>query len=186
VSHHHAAIVETCGVPGKRGLPDGSVEFRLPAGPGEGTLTAKQTDAGQPTAKKSKGAMKAQCILGHKWVGCRCERCGQTRDQDHDWDGCRCERCGLVRDHGHNWETVECRRKCRRCGWTHGPDHDWEGCVCRRCGATQHEWVEGVCLRCHERCAHSETTLSFAISNNPFTIRGKSFKVCKRCGVKVG
>ncbi len=51
-------------------------------------------------------------ISGHKWSGCLCERCGQTRDAGHFWDGCRCRRCGRVRDELHDWDGD----KCARCG----------------------------------------------------------------------
>jgi len=34
------------------------------------------------------------CLLGHKWNGCKCEKCGKTRDMQHKWLGCVCESCG--------------------------------------------------------------------------------------------
>ena len=40
--------------------------------------------------------MKIKCAFGiHKWEGCRCKVCRETRDQDHQWNvtGCRCLRC---------------------------------------------------------------------------------------------
>ena len=130
--------------------------------------------------------MKARCLLGHQWTGCRCERCGETRDQDHDWDGCRCERCGLVRDERHAWELVNCRQTCRRCG-RHGlVSHDWQGCVCRGCGATNHAWVDGVCLRCHERCTHADVGFEWEGKDDPFTVRGGLSRVCKHCGASLG
>ncbi len=31
--------------------------------------------------------MKWRCLFGrHNWNGCRCERCGKTRDEQHDWE----------------------------------------------------------------------------------------------------
>jgi len=33
------------------------------------------------------------CLFGHKWNGCKCARCGKSRDENHDWDGCKCEIC---------------------------------------------------------------------------------------------
>ena len=33
--------------------------------------------------------MKISCvIMGHKWKGCKCERCGKQRDQEHDYRPC--------------------------------------------------------------------------------------------------
>ena len=41
--------------------------------------------------------MGLSCLFGHKYVGCKCERCGKTRDEGHDWDGNRCRICGKTR-----------------------------------------------------------------------------------------
>ena len=45
--------------------------------------------------------MKISCvIMGHKWKGCKCERCGKQRDQEHDYRPCEgncykvCSICG--------------------------------------------------------------------------------------------
>ena len=37
-------------------------------------------------------------LLGHKWTGCKCDRCGELRDEEHDWNGCTCRICGKVLD----------------------------------------------------------------------------------------
>ena len=34
------------------------------------------------------------CLFGHKWDGCKCEKCGKVRDVGHSWNGCVCEACG--------------------------------------------------------------------------------------------
>jgi hypothetical protein len=35
------------------------------------------------------------CFLGrHAWEGCKCSKCGATRDEGHDWRGGNCRRCG--------------------------------------------------------------------------------------------
>jgi len=59
------------------------------------------------------------CLLGHKWNGCKCEKCGKIRDEQHMWKGCECSLCGKVRDEQHIWGrrndyTNNC--KCTRCG----------------------------------------------------------------------
>ena len=50
------------------------------------------------------------CLFGHKWDGCKCTKCGKTRDEGHDWDGCKCTKCGKTRDEGHKWEGARCAR----------------------------------------------------------------------------
>ncbi len=52
--------------------------------------------------------MGIACLFGHKWNGCKCERCGETRDEQHDWGGCRCIKCGKNRDEQHNWDGLNC------------------------------------------------------------------------------
>ena len=39
------------------------------------------------------------CLLGHKWDGCKCSKCGKIRNEQHDWVGCICNRCKK----NHNW-----------------------------------------------------------------------------------
>ena len=66
------------------------------------------------------------CIFGHKWNGCKCSKCGKTRN--HEWDGCKCKRCG-----------------CEQ--------HEWDGCKCKRCDSVKdgegwhHKYrvVQGTC-----------------------------------------
>ena len=59
--------------------------------------------------------------LFHKWEGCKCLKCGKTRNEGHDWNGCKCEKCGLARDEGHIWK--EC--KCEKCGKIREGFHKW-------------------------------------------------------------
>lgn len=51
--------------------------------------------------------------FGHKWQGCKCQRCGFTRDEGHKWDGCKCAVCGEVRNEGHKWVYYNCQ-KCKQ------------------------------------------------------------------------
>lgn len=46
--------------------------------------------------------------VGHDWDGCKCERCGETRDEEHDLDCCICRKCGLEQ---HDWEYSSCYLK---------------------------------------------------------------------------
>ena len=88
------------------------------------------------------------CLLGHRWNGCTCGRCGKVRDRDHEWNPCSgmCQRCGKRCEVRHEWDG--CR--CVRCGAIRSEGHDWDGCVCRRCGQTRHRWDGCVCGRCGE------------------------------------
>ena len=90
--------------------------------------------------------MNLKCILGHKWNGCKCERCGETRDQEHRWDGCKCTICGITRDEEHDWDL--CKGVCRICGKTQPIQHEMDGCRCKRCGKEQHKWEGNQCIRC--------------------------------------
>ena len=50
------------------------------------------------------------CFFGHKWDGCKCTKCGTTRDEAHHFvpvpGEClmRCERCGKEKEH--QWENA--------------------------------------------------------------------------------
>jgi len=34
------------------------------------------------------------CLFGHKWDGCKCTKCGKTRDEEHNWKDRSCTVCG--------------------------------------------------------------------------------------------
>jgi hypothetical protein len=45
--------------------------------------------------------MNLKCLFGHKWNGCKCEKCGETRDKEHNYvaEGRylqKCTICGKV------------------------------------------------------------------------------------------
>lgn len=111
--------------------------------------------------------MGLACLFGHKWDGCKCTRCGATRDEDHDWNGCKCKRCGEWRDKEHPFEYKPkdnrlCAGKCPQCGHTTEKEHRFKAgsdpChpVCEDCGyvkeqVMEHDFqpVEG---KCHDVC----------------------------------
>ena len=72
--------------------------------------------------------MGLMCIFGHKWNGCKCDRCGKIRDEQHDWD--------------------LCKGKCKRCGKTQAVQHEWNGCKCKKCGKERHDWKDFKCIIC--------------------------------------
>ena len=102
-------------------------------------------------------------IIGHRWRGCRCERCGRQRDDHHlfelaeglceqvctvcgktepvacEWRHCACVHCGRTRDSHHDWmSTSKCEQVCRVCGKRRSrhQDQPLERGVdrCERCG----------------------------------------------------
>ena len=77
------------------------------------------------------------CLFGHKWDGCKCTKCGKTRDEGHDWDLCKgvCKRCGATQPAKHDWDL--CKGVCKRCGAEQPEQHDWDGLKCKRCGKTR-------------------------------------------------
>ena len=93
------------------------------------------------------GFNELKCLIGrHHWEGCKCTKCGKTRDEGHDWatNCAKCARCGKTRDVAHDWK----RCKCTKCELT---KHMWEGCKCTVCGAVQnwgHGWDMCLCVRC--------------------------------------
>jgi len=54
----------------------------------------------------------------------------------HKWDGCKCTKCGKTRDEGHVFENVsgKCQQVCKNCGTQIQLTHVWDGCTCRHCG----------------------------------------------------
>ena len=92
------------------------------------------------------------CLFGHKWNGCKCSKCGKTRDEHHKWDLCKgkCSICGKTQNEQHDWNGC----KCSRCGATRDEQHEWDGCKCNRCGMTrdeQHNWKGCMCFRCYKK-----------------------------------
>jgi hypothetical protein len=62
----------------------------------------------------------------------------------HKWEGCKCTRCGATRDEGHKFKPVEgkCEQKCTICGIVKPLPHQWEGDKCTRCGASKGSFVK--------------------------------------------
>ena len=68
--------------------------------------------------------MKLSCVFGHKWNGCKCERCGEIRDEDHNYT------------HFQPSNTGKCVGTCK-CGKKQELGHEWIGEKCARCGLRQ-------------------------------------------------
>ena len=129
-------------------------------------------------------------LLGHRWVNCRCARCGESRDEGHQWVEaedrceracsicgkteiiphqwfhCRCKRCGEQRDEHHLWlKKSACEQVCRICG-KERETHDWRHVDrgvdrCAACGATHHLSAEEIARRDEEWAATDEYAESF-------------------------
>jgi hypothetical protein len=86
--------------------------------------------------------MNVKCLFSfHGWEGCKCARCGRTRDGHHDWskDCKKCSICGQRRDTNHDWNK-DCE-KCAVCDATRKDHHRVQGCQCTICGSEVHEWT---------------------------------------------
>lgn len=88
--------------------------------------------------------MNLKCILGsHAWNGCRCLRCGKTRDEGHNWkrDCEECSGCKKTQPDAHDW-SQDCE-KCSRCEKSRTDAHLWSD-------------DRKKCLRCHKALTHSD------------------------------
>ena len=98
------------------------------------------------------------CLL-HKWNGCKCGKCGKTRDSEHEFvslsNQCKeqCKKCEKTRDTEHSYDIIpnQCQERCKTCGSTRQSEnnHLWvydksefeteeigkEGKTCSRCSA---------------------------------------------------
>jgi uncharacterized protein (TIGR02145 family) len=100
--------------------------------------------------------MNAACLFGsHTWNGCKCLKCGKTRDESHNWSN-DCETCSICgrkwTDH-HKWDGCV----CTVCKKTRDEFHNWEkDCeTCSRCGKKRvdaHIFVDGFCKVCGFEC----------------------------------
>lgn len=112
--------------------------------------------------------MGLACLFGHKWHGCRCVRCGITRNEQHNWNGCVCTQCGARRNESHHWNGCT----CSRCGATRDEQHEWDICKCKICGKpsddfARHQWkVVGNIPYSDQRVGHISTS-----PRKPLTIR---------------
>ena len=43
------------------------------------------------------------CLFGHRWNGCKCNICGEKRDEGHDWQYGECRRCGMRQEDSNNY-----------------------------------------------------------------------------------
>ena len=141
-------------------------------------------------------------MLGHKWTGCKCDRCGSVRDQDHNWYHCACQRCNKIRDTGHVWKGVNCqaclkvdlkRKECNELQCLHSQfsndqieDSIAQKCIvrCTYCGRIefrQHSFVkkENSCFKTCEVCGYLTEPEHSWIS----TACGKK---CSICGISIG
>ena len=48
-------------------------------------------------------------LFSHRWEGCKCRVCRETRDFGHVFEGCKCVVCGKIRNFGHEYSEAGCR-----------------------------------------------------------------------------
>lgn len=69
------------------------------------------------------------CLLGHKWNGCKCEKCGKTRDINHSWkEAGNCYKiCTICKESqkSHKWAQKGRSLKCEKCGVFGGKIGKW-------------------------------------------------------------
>lgn len=65
---------------------------------------------------------KVKCkLLGHSWAGCKCDRCGELRDEEH------------------SFQPIEgkCKQQCSVCDQVEALPHQWVDNKCTRCGKSK-------------------------------------------------
>jgi len=91
--------------------------------------------------------MGLSCTFGyHNWDGCKCTKCGKTKEHDWSKDCEKCSSCGETRENAHKWSGC----KCSVCGKIRKEGHFWHGCKCSECGTVRDEWHDWSkdCERC--------------------------------------
>jgi hypothetical protein len=103
---------------------------------------------------KTKIAKYICAVLGHKWHGCICGRCGKTNSarEPHNWKLCHCTNCHALRHVWSDWEYVNhksCLQQsnCERCTESKNMEHHnftyqmkdscIGTCTCSRCDKTE-------------------------------------------------
>ncbi len=116
-------------------------------------------------AKKNKNVLCM--VFGHSWQGCKCKRCGETRNEEHSWNGCKCSVCGAVRDEGHNWNG--CR--CTVCDKRRDEGHIWVG-------PSRGRFAEEKC------CLHCDICYKTIYTEHQFeSVEGQCYRKCAKCGL---
>lgn len=108
------------------------------------------------------------CLFGHKWEGCKCKKCGETRNEYHEWDGCKCTKCGKTRDEQHTWDG----HRCSCCGKTI-KDEDVKKITDQEILAdiAQHNKDFYVCFAAIEKLIDQFTLEKIARSDNYYELR---------------
>jgi hypothetical protein len=141
-------------------------------------------------------------INAHEWNhGCRCELCGEVRDEMHRWDGCKCTVCSKTRDWGHKWNGCTCSAcsetrdqahrwdgcTCSLCFKTRDEAHSWDGCRCSICAKTRdeaHNWNGCVCSMCRKKRSKGRTYIVGERGWDGCTGHdwSRGYKWCTKCG----
>lgn len=129
-------------------IPGGSPGERLINCNSNGLLKNKRACVEIPMwFTKVDGTMS--CLIGHKWNGCKCEKCGKTRDSGHDWTGRVCRICGAA------MQVKKTAGSCCICGRSlyRNPDQadrmDNAARYCYQCGTD-------ICVHCLQKLGGSQ------------------------------
>jgi hypothetical protein len=91
--------------------------------------------------------MNWKCFFSHKWNGCKCERCGNIRDENHKFVGIpnkceeKCSICGKTNSIPHKYKLHKgkCEEICETCGDIRTILHKFDKGVCTNCGVLRSE-----------------------------------------------
>jgi hypothetical protein len=140
------------------------------------------------------------CLFGHKWNGCKCDRCGKTRDENHTWNYCKgkCFICGKRCEVKHAWKGC----KCTLCGELRNAEHSWKGGVCTLCGkemtpveaaeiSDTSELIEiaknasdyRTCLKAMEKLSEQNDFIEIAKNGKNYSAREKAMEKIKEQNV---
>lgn len=129
------------------------------------------------------------CII-HKWNGCKCTKCGKTRDEGHIYTYSFRFKAARGQTEKKSW----CEGKCRNCGKIIDVEHDYQPadkkCVltCTRCGHTrvEHQFrpVPGgyadICIYCGEESDNVKADLLRSLTTDDIKAQGLTISLFEK------
>ena len=113
--------------------------------------------------------MSLKCLFGHKWNGCKCEKCGKIRDEEHSFAPV----------------DNKCIERCIRCGAEKYIKHVLMNNVCQRCGTKKDTLLQELKEEMH-LCAskYSHYDIIYLLSNKYAALQCEDmfYDICKKYG----
>ena len=89
------------------------------------------------------------CLFGHKWNGCKCSKCGKTRNTGHSFENVlgkclkKCSICGEDLQVAHSYVSLSgvCELQCQVCGQINELPHEVAGSACSKCGKSINDLI---------------------------------------------